>query len=357
MVVLVKDGNRWAEANTRSWESELELEQVLQNNPELIPGCEGAAVVTQFSIRGVGIADVVCVDDVGTITVIECKLAKNAEIRRSVVGQIFAYASGLSGTSTTDFAAEFTRRAGQSLVTAITDAAEREVDPDDLTSALSGNLEAGRFRLVVAVDAITSELRAIIEYLNVHLGDSVSIMAFELGRIMIGGTAVLVPTTYGAEVAERKLASGARRRWTVADLTDATAEVVSSGERQLVEALLAYAEASGAIIQGGSGRVPSAGFYYLLKGKRVSVWSLYVRPDGPVISLNLGSVKRASENLALGLLPTLRKSPTLADVLPTDDAAAVYRYTDFPARVITDDPTALQSFWAAIEQATGIPRP
>lgn len=356
MVVLVRDGNRWAAADPRSWGLEADLEQVLLENAYLIPGCEGSAVVQQFAIAGVGIVDLVCVDDQGTITLIECKLAKNAEIRRAVVGQIFAYASGLSGTSEADFSTEFERRAGKPLLPSVAAAADGEVDPEDFARSLSANLAGGRFRLVVAVDMITPELQTIIEYLNSHLGDTVSIMAFELGRVLVGGTAILIPASYGAEIAERKAnAAGVRRRWRQSDLVEATANVVDEAARTFIAELLSYAERSGASVQGGGGRVPSAGFYYVIDGVRVSVWSLYIGTDAPVVAFNLGSIGRASKDIALESLAVLRKAPALANKLPEDDENALKRYTEFPVSTITSDQTALQTFWSAIERAVRTP--
>ncbi|MFD7160942.1 hypothetical protein ACFV9C_40605 [Kribbella sp. NPDC059898] len=353
-MVLVKDGDRWAAADPRSWGSEADLEQVLADHPYLIPGCDSAAVARQFAIAGVGVVDLVCTDEFGTITLIECKLARNAEIRRAVIGQIFAYASGLTGTSEPDFSTEFARRSGSSLLSALPEA---DVDADELSHRIGANLAAGRLRLVVAVDAITSELRAIIEYLNVHLGDSVSIMALELGRVLVGGAEVLVPATYGAEVADRKAAtSGVRRRWSAEDLEGAAENVVDAPARDFVQELLSYAQTSGAVVQGGGGRAPSAGFYYVIDGTRVSVWSLYVKEDDPILAFNLGSIARASRDLALTCLAALRQSRVLAGKLPEDENLALGRYTEFPAVGIANDPVALQSVWSAIECATRRPR-
>lgn len=357
MVVLVKDGDRWAAADPRSWGLEVGLEDVLAAHPYLIPGCSGAVVARQFTIAGVGIVDMLCVDDVGSITLVECKLARNAEIRRAVVGQIFAYASGLAGTSEPDFSAEFARRADGSPLSMLAAALDDDVDAEEFARSIAANLAAGRFRLVVAVDAITPELRAIIEYLNVHLGDTVSLMAFELGRVLVGGAEVLVPATYGAEVADRKaMTAGMRRRWSQADLLEAADKVIDLPERSFVQDVLSYADKSGAIVQGGGGRVPSAGFYYVLDGTRVSVWSLYVKEDDPTIAFNLGSVTRASHDRARECLAVLRKSPVLAGKLPEDEDRALGRYTEFSVSSIAHDPIALQAIWSAIEIATRKPR-
>jgi RecB family endonuclease NucS len=76
MVVLIKSGNKWIPATLTSWSSEQELQEVLADSPELMPGCEGSAVVTELRIPGVGSVDLVCVHDTGAITLVECKLAK-----------------------------------------------------------------------------------------------------------------------------------------------------------------------------------------------------------------------------------------------------------------------------------------
>ena len=48
---------------------------------------------------------------------------------------------------------------------------------------------------MVAVDVITPELKAIIEYLSVHLDDTVNVLALEVGRIPAGDEAFLVVET------------------------------------------------------------------------------------------------------------------------------------------------------------------
>lgn len=102
--------------------------------------------------------------------------------------------------------------------------------------------------------------------------------------------------------------------------------------------------------------MPSAGFYYVIEGTRVSVWSLYVGTEDPIVAFNLGSIARASENLARDTLAVLRKSPALASKLPEDDDSALKRYTEIPASVITHDQIALQSLWSAIELTVATPR-
>ena len=100
------------EADLRMYLDEAELQALLANDPQFIPGCDGAVVAREVTVPGVGAIDLVAVTDDGTITLVECKLAKNPEIRRAVVGQIMAYASGLAGLTFDRFdAVRFDREA------------------------------------------------------------------------------------------------------------------------------------------------------------------------------------------------------------------------------------------------------
>ena len=84
-------------------------------------------------------------------------------------------------------------------------------------------------RLVVAVDQITDELRSIIEYMNTHMSDPVSVMALEVGYFKQDAVELLVPKTYGAEMAEAKAKTGAgANRWSSQAVLD-KAESLPSG--------------------------------------------------------------------------------------------------------------------------------
>ena len=62
----------------------------------LLPDTAPSAVVEEFWIPEAGTVDLLVVDRTGGLTLVECKLRANPEIRREVVGQILAYAGGLS---------------------------------------------------------------------------------------------------------------------------------------------------------------------------------------------------------------------------------------------------------------------
>lgn len=150
---------------------------------------------------GAGSVDLLGVGLDGSITLVECKLKKNPEIRREVVGQVLAYAGGLWRTSYEDFAARYASRAGMSLIEHLQQTTEQVVEDEDaLRAALHERLRSGAFRLVIAVDEITDELKFVVEWLNGHTAAGVQVIALEAEYVKDAGVEVLVPRFYGETV-------------------------------------------------------------------------------------------------------------------------------------------------------------
>jgi len=108
----------------------------------------------------------------GLPILVECKLWRNPEGRREVVGQIFDYAKELSRWSSSDLQREVNRRlerAGNSLLELVR-AVDPTVDEMQFNDALAANLRRGRFLLLIVGDCIREGVEAIAEYLQVHAG-------------------------------------------------------------------------------------------------------------------------------------------------------------------------------------------
>jgi len=355
-MVLIRRNGDWAPASLQNFDSEAELQRLLADSPDLIPGGTGTAVVREFRIPGVGAVDLVCVDETGVVTLVECKLAKNAEIRRAVVGQIFAYASGLQGMSYQDFDRIFSARSAQPLTAAVQASASAGFDADRCQAGIAAALASGRFRLVIAVDAITAQLKAVIEYLNEHLSDTVALIALELGYLKLGEVEILVPATYGAEIADAKEAAAhSAQRYTEEAVAEALESVRDEPGRALALRLQDHARRHAAKFKGGTGAVPSGGYYYTVAGKRRSLWSLYVRPEGPTIAVNLGAAAGASEDLALQMVRLLRQSPAINEKLPASDDEAIRKYPELPAALVGDgaETALMQALDLAIHDVHG----
>jgi hypothetical protein len=187
-----------------SYGDEAQLQQLIADNPDLLPGVDGGppvVVIREFSLP-VGRADLLVVDLEGGISVCECKLKTNRQVRREVIGQIVSYAGALSKMSYSEFAQRASARLGRSLTEALAAVAEDGFEPDAFHPALASNLGAGRFRLVIVVDEISDELRDAVLYLNDQT--RAEFFALELAYLRESGLEILVPVVYGQEAVDRK---------------------------------------------------------------------------------------------------------------------------------------------------------
>ena len=204
-------------------------------SPSLLPGETPLVVVDEFIIPEVGSIDLLGVGIGGEITVVECKLRANPEIRREVVGQVLAYAGGLWRMKYDDFAATFARRAGgKSLLTAVSEVADSPLDDEEFRQALTQRLESGAFRLVITVDEITPELKTIVEYLNEHTLSSVHVLALELSYASEDDFELLIPAVYGEESATRKRRNSAEQ-WTATTFAEQVEERTAGVVRAFVD--------------------------------------------------------------------------------------------------------------------------
>lgn len=246
------DGGPWREPSGTGYASESALQGLLADHPTLVPGLSADAVVCQQFQSGVGPADLVAVDGDGGLTLVECKLAANPQVRREVIGQVLDYASRLWRMPVADFDDQWARRTGESLFTTLAD------DDGQIRAAVEANLQDSRFRIVLAVDAINDDLRRIVEYLNAVTVPATGVVAVEFLRLHDGAVEILTPRSYGEELADSKETSdtGSQRPWTIEEYRDWMVNHDASTVPTL-DALLLALTANGFSIGGGRAASPS----------------------------------------------------------------------------------------------------
>ena len=112
--------------------------------------------------------DILAIRPSGKPVLVECKLWRNPQARREVIGQILEYASLLRGYTYSDFQALLSSRIGASenaifkLVSPKVDA----VSESQFVDQCSRHLEDGDFDLIIAGDGIRSGLQSIKELLS-----------------------------------------------------------------------------------------------------------------------------------------------------------------------------------------------
>lgn len=209
MKILVRNsgGGKWREMTKKGYSREAELQLLLMGSPDLIPieeitGSQPQVrvFVPDFGLPGSGASDLVGVDELGNITIVECKLAANPEVKRKVVGQVLEYAAFLWRMSYEAFDARVAQRIGKQLAQLVADSVSpAEWSEEDFRRQVSSTLSAGDFSLIIAVDALNEELRRTIEYLNSRGPSSVKLYALEARYFADKDLEILVPHIYGAE--------------------------------------------------------------------------------------------------------------------------------------------------------------
>lgn len=193
--LIRRSGQDWLEP-THGYTNEAELQELLAEHPNLVTGEDGVAC-REFQ-SGVGPADIVIITQDGSITLVECKLAANPQIRREIIGQLFDYAARLWKMPVDEFIHQWESQSGTTPFDVLDDS------DGQLRETLAHNLADGRFRLVIAVDQINDQLRRIVEYLNMATPPGTGVIAMEFRRIVEADVEVLLPQTYGSELVNTK---------------------------------------------------------------------------------------------------------------------------------------------------------
>jgi hypothetical protein len=319
-ILIRKDNEPWREPEKSGYTYEAHLQSILQEHPWLIPGVKKNALVCIEFQSGVGPSDVVAIDLENGLTLVECKLASNREVRREIIGQVLDYASRFWRMSIEDFDAQWISRTGRSLFTA-------EGDSIELAARLEKSLSSGEFRIVLAVDEINDDLRRIVEFLNHVTVPSVAVIAVVYSRSQDGNIEILSRQIYGEELAEAKSQRSreARERWTEDQFlswVDENESGISDKARTILDALVT----EGFELAGGKAETPSLNFRLDVAGAG-SKWPviLYTQKKGTSIELRFEDLKSWPE-----IAERFLKSVEAVPGVPID--GALVRSADYSKR-------------------------
>jgi hypothetical protein len=104
----------------------------------------------------------------GLLTLVECKLWKNPEARREVVGQILDYAKDISRWGYEDLEHAVRRAGGSESLYSQLSGVDSELDEAAFTDAVARNLRRGRFLLLIVGEGIRESVEEIGEFLQAH---------------------------------------------------------------------------------------------------------------------------------------------------------------------------------------------
>lgn len=320
-------GGTWRVPTTSTWQDEKSLQQILSQNPTMLPGITStdAAAIEEFPIYGSGRVDILAVEPDGTLTLCEVKLRRNPEIRRQVLGQVLAYAAGLTAMTYDEVDREFAARSDSASLAS--HVLGTEADPSDIASfkaAVMARLRSGSFRLVLAVDELTDELKSTIDYLAAHSSASMELVAIEVAYASDGEVEVLVPRVWGASSAPqtgtaRTSSSSASTRIPIDEAGPivGAAELASPGAGPLVDRLLDELSPVISYLYVGDGDPTSEQGCVVIADAPVRTQPLAIRPAlrSPGIRICFDWMRRLGDDRLRRLLAALTEHPSLQPVL------------------------------------------
>jgi hypothetical protein len=120
-----------------------------------------------------GRIDCLFVTRIGGLVIVECKLWRNPQARREVVGQIFDYAKEIAAWDYADLQREVSIARDERSTNALFDlvaARYPETDEAAFVDAVTQNLVRGRLMLLLAGDGIRESTESIVEYVGRYAG-------------------------------------------------------------------------------------------------------------------------------------------------------------------------------------------
>ena len=233
-IYLIQDDDRLVEMTEQAYDSEDQLQELLETYPNLLAGDEidratprrwllisrEASLSAEEELNERWSLTHLFLDQDGIPTLVEVKRSHNSEVRQKVVGQMLEYvANVLVYWPIESIIAQFEancRLHGRDPEQVFEEFLGIDADEELFWQKVKTNLQAGKSRLVFVADDIPPELRRMVEFLNKQM-DPVEVLAVEIKQyVSQDGLKTLVPRVIGqtTEAQQRKSsATRERRRW------------------------------------------------------------------------------------------------------------------------------------------------
>jgi hypothetical protein len=357
--------------------SEAWLRDALHDNPELVPVADIdvtfgplVSVCTELP-TDVGPIDNVFINSHGRLTLVECKLWKNAEARRKLIAQVIDYASQVSRWDYSRLQAAVNQRTGSkgNYLFDLVKAKHDHLAEAAFVDATNRALREARFLLLLAGDGIRSEIEQIAELLKKNAGAAYSFGMFEVALYESPAGDVLahprvIAKTHNIERIVVVLQGAQVAPFAADDETAEEAEQEPSGQRVAAEAVHAAAQQwfAPVISAGFSDPNQEPARYYWPHNARAPLpwpgtWILGYKLSGtkPAVGVSIAGRSEPAAQLRSALLD---ERSALVEELPEGTEISAERIgIAQPMSVFPDDDEARAWLIATMDQFSRVFRP
>jgi hypothetical protein len=277
-VYVIKDGGHTIPMNrVHCKDEDKELQRLLYNNPELLPGDQirpssprrWLLIKREMPVQDPGTGgdrwnvDFFFADQNAVPTFVECKRFLDTRARREVIGQMLEYAANGQYYWTKDvirqMATQTAKERGVDIETAI-----RLLEPENIDDAdrffetVENNLREGQIRLIFFLEEAPPELRSIVEFLNKQMERS-EILIVEAKQYEHDGLRVIAPSLFGyteqARLIKKTVTVTTARQWNEEEFFSEIRRKISEQEAATIRKFYDFCRSRGLGIKWGKGQV------------------------------------------------------------------------------------------------------
>ncbi len=309
--VVNSDGKTVPMNPVRCKNEEKELQQLLESNPQLMPGDQmrphdplrwllikrEMPVPDPSSGEDRWSIDHFFVDQSATPTFVECKRFLDTRSRREVLGQMLDYAANghwyWDRESIRNYAADTCKERGIELEQALKILAPDVDGVDEFLEQVENNLREGQIRMVFFMEEAPQELKSIVDFLNKQMERS-EILIVEAKQFESGGIKVVAPSLFGFTEEARRVkrtvtvtagSNPVRKKWNEAQFLQKIEEDLDAPSVTFIKDLLQFSHSSGYQLRWGSGA--KSGSFGLLVDT-IAPRTLFVVTTDGYLSFNYG---------------------------------------------------------------------
>jgi len=234
---MKSDGSTEAMTGIRCVNEDLELQRILEINPDLVPGDQinpsdprrWLVVRREMPVPDPSTGDnrwsidLFFVDQDAMPTFIECKRYSDTRAKREVVGQMLEYAANghyyWSKEDIRNYAEQVAKKNGMTLEEEIKRLQPEEPETvDEFFQHVQDNLREGQIRLVFFMEESPAELKSVVEFLNKQMERS-EVLIVEARQYEYEGTKIVTPVLFGFTEEARQVkktvsvTTGQRKKW------------------------------------------------------------------------------------------------------------------------------------------------
>ncbi|HIK10270.1 MAG TPA: hypothetical protein IGS52_08385 [Oscillatoriaceae cyanobacterium M33_DOE_052] len=231
-IYLIHDEDRLVEMTEQAYDSEDQLQELLEKYPNLLAGDQidratprrwlliSREIIMPAEEDGGGqwLVEHLFIDQDAIPTFVEVKRSNYTEVRREILGRMLDYAANALvywpvDSIITQFEANC-REAGRDPEQVFEEFLGADANEERFWSKVKTNLQASKLRLIFVADEIPAEMRRVVEFLNEQM-DPTEVLAVEIKQyVSHDGLKTLVPRVIGqtAEALQKKASATRERR-------------------------------------------------------------------------------------------------------------------------------------------------